>query len=389
MSDNQINWEVFKGDHQPTPDRITQLPPPPPWRQFRVPIPKEEKTQEQKDYLAKITVYWEQLQEKAATDENNRDRRRGESFRVRTDQSRIVQSVNAALALRRPLLITGRPGAGKTSLAYAISHELQLGPVLSWSITARTTLEVGLYRYDAIARLQDSQLYKQNPDEPNPESSNGNNLEETTPKRTIGDYIQLGPLGTAFVPTPYPRVLLIDEIDKSDINLPNDLLNLLEEGQFEIPELVRLSESKEREESKKTKQLSDKPIQVRTADDLKIDIAGGKIRCDAFPLIVMTSNGERDFPPAFLRRCLRIEMPKPIETDLYNIVEAHLTKGVADEVDDLIKRFFKKTNSEAALLATDQLLNAVYLRKYGAQVEEGGTLEELVLKALTSTGGEG
>ena len=388
MSDNQINWEVFKGDHQPTPDRITQLPPPP-WRQFRVPIPKEEKTQEQKDYLAKITVYWEQLQEKAATDENNRDRRRGESFRVRTDQSRIVQSVNAALALRRPLLITGRPGAGKTSLAYAISHELQLGPVLSWSITARTTLEVGLYRYDAIARLQDSQLYKQNPDEPNPESSNGNNLEETTPKRTIGDYIQLGPLGTAFVPTPYPRVLLIDEIDKSDINLPNDLLNLLEEGQFEIPELVRLSESKEREESKKTKQLSDKPIQVRTADDLKIDIAGGKIRCDAFPLIVMTSNGERDFPPAFLRRCLRIEMPKPIETDLYNIVEAHLTKGVADEVDDLIKRFFKKTNSEAALLATDQLLNAVYLRKYGAQVEEGGTLEELVLKALTSTGGEG
>jgi hypothetical protein len=202
MSDNQINWEVFKGDHQPAPDRITQLPPPPPWRQFRVPIPKEGKTQEQIDYLAKITAYWEQLQLKAATDENNRDRRRGESFRVRTDQSRIVQSVNAALALRRPLLITGRPGAGKTSLAYAIAHELQLGPVLSWSITARTTLEVGLYRYDAIARLQDSQLYKQNPDKPNPESINDNSVEEINPKRTIGDYIQLGPLGTAFVPTP-------------------------------------------------------------------------------------------------------------------------------------------------------------------------------------------
>jgi MoxR-like ATPase len=300
-----------------------------------------------------------------------------------------VQSVNAALALRRPLLITGRPGAGKTSLAYAIAHELQLGSVLSWSITARTTLEVGLYRYDAIARLQDSQLYKQNTDKQNTESSNGNSVEEITPKRTIGDYIQLGPLGTAFVPTPYPRVLLIDEIDKSDINLPNDLLNLLEEGQFEIPELVRLSESKEREEAKKNKQLLDKPIQVRTADDLKIDIGDGKIRCDAFPLIVMTSNGERDFPPAFLRRCLRIEMPKPIETDLYNIVEAHLTTDVADKVDDLIKRFFKKTDSEAALLATDQLLNAVYLRKYGAQVEEDGTLEELLLKALTSTGGEG
>ena len=385
MNENPTNWEVFKGDHQPTPDRIKQLPPSPPWRQFRTSIdPEKELTTEQANYQNEINNYWEQLQNKAATDENNRDRRRGESFRVRTDQSKIVQSVNAALALRRPLLITGRPGAGKTSLAYAIAHELQLGPVLMWSITARTNLEVGLYRYDAIARLQDSQLYK-----PSPEFVKGNNLEETTPKRTIGDYIQLGPLGTAFVPTLYPRVLLIDEIDKSHINLPNDLLNLLEEGQFEIPELVRLSNSQETQATEQSQQSPTKPTQVRTADDLKIDIASGKIRCDAFPLIIMTSNGERDFPPAFLRRCLRIEMPKPVEDDLYNIVEAHLTKDVADKVDDLIKRFFHKTDSEAALLATDQLLNAVYLRKYGAQIEEGGTLEELLLKALTSTGGEG
>jgi MoxR-like ATPase len=194
------------------------------------------------------------------------------------------------------------------------------------------------------------------------------------------------------LPTPYPRVLLIDEVDKSDINLPNDLLNLLEEGQFDISELVRLSESEENEESeeaKKTEQSSAKPIQVRTADDLKVAIEGGKIRCDAFPIIIMTSNGERDFPPAFLRRCLRIEMPKPVKADLYNIVEAHLTKEVADKVDDLILRFISKTDSEAALLATDQLLNAVYLRKYGAEVEEDGTLEDLLLKALTSTGGDG
>ncbi|MDJ0706967.1 MAG: hypothetical protein QNJ46_27140 [Leptolyngbyaceae cyanobacterium MO_188.B28] len=250
-----------------------------------------------------------------------------------------------------------------------------------WPITARTTLEVGLYRYDAIARLQDAQLRKQRL-----ESSDGSQAENTLSEKTIGDYIQLSPLGTAFLPTPHPRVLLIDEVDKSDINLPNDLLNLLEEGQFEISELVRLAES---QEAQKRPQSSSEPIQVRTADDLKVDIEGGKIRCDAFPLIIMTSNGERDFPPAFLRRCLRIEMPKPIETDLYNIVEAHLTKDVADQVNDLITRFFQKTDSDAALLATDQLLNAVYLRKHGAQVEEDGDLERLLLAALTNPGGGG
>ena len=383
MSDNLTNWEVFKGDHQPAPDRIRQLPPSPPWRQFRTPIDAEQElTLEQEAYQKKLLAYWQQLQSKVATDENNRDRQRGESFRIRQDQAKVVQSVNAALALRRPLLITGRPGSGKTSLAYAIAYELMLGPVLMWSITARTTLEAGLYRYDAIARLQDAQLRK-------PKDPNGQSIDRASAERNIGDYIQLGALGTAFLPTPCPRVLLIDEIDKSDINLPNDLLNLLEEGQFEISELVRLTESRSAEEEKKDSTSQTKTIEVRTADDLKVVLEDGKVRCDAFPLIIMTSNGERDFPPAFLRRCLRIEMPKPAETDLYNIVEAHLTKEVADQVNDLIGRFFQKTDSEAALLATDQLLNAVYLRKYGAQVEENGTLEELLLKALTSSGGGG
>lgn len=390
MSEQQTNWQVFRGDHEQDGDspRIGQLPPPPPWRQFRPPIdPKAELTPEQKAYQAayqaKIADYWQQLQSQAESDENSRDRLRGKSFRVRKDQANVVQAVNAALALRRPLLITGRPGSGKTSLAYAIAHELKLGPVLMWPITARTTLEAGLYRYDAIARLQDAQLRKQKAE------SKSNNEPEQTADRTIGDYVQLGPLGTAFLPTPYPRVLLIDEIDKSDINLPNDLLNLLEEGQFEIAELVRLAESLSRPEQKQEQQPKLEPIQVRTADDLKVVLEGGKVRCDAFPLIMMTSNGERDFPPAFLRRCLRIEMPKPEETDLYNIVEAHLTKDVADTVDDLIQRFFSKTDKDAALLATDQLLNAVYLRKYGAEIKEDDALERLLLAALTSTGGSG
>lgn len=362
-------WHIFHGDNQPRTEPL-EIPPPPPWRRFggepeaAVDSPSEAADADRQRPAA--DAYWAELQCQAP--QRFRDRHRGRTFQVRSDQAKVVDAVNAALYLRRPLLITGRPGSGKTSLAYAIAYELQLGPTLMWPITAHSTLSEGLYRYDAIARLQDAQLTK--PPEGTPEA------ESLDPYRNIGDYIQLGPLGTAFLPLPLPRVLLIDEIDKSDINLPNDLLNLLEEGEFEIPELVRLAK-RERQQGQ-----SLEPIQVRTADDLEFPLLGGKVRCQAFPLIVMTSNGERDFPPAFLRRCLQIEMPKPSGEDLQRIVAAHLGPDVAREMSGLIQEFATKTNTEAALYATDQLLNAVYMRTHRADVDG---LKELLFKALTSS----
>ncbi|MBR8836632.1 MAG: MoxR family ATPase [Stigonema ocellatum SAG 48.90 = DSM 106950] len=322
------DWKIFQGDNLPPHDGIESLPEAPSWRKFSGDAEKKQ---------------------------------RGASFQVRDEE---VQLVNAALYLRRPLLVTGKPGTGKTSLAYAVAYQLKLGEVLYWPITTRTTLKDGLYNYDAIARLQDT---------PQQGSNNPDNLKE------IGKYIQLGPLGTALLPSKKPRSLLIDEIDKSDIDLPNDLLHVFEEGQFEIPELVRIAEKLE-------------TVEVRTAykdkteDAYKVTINQGRIQCSAFPFVILTSNGERDFPPAFLRRCLRLNIKEPDEFELEKIVAAHLGKDekITTQAKLLINEFLKKRKDGD--LATDQLLNAIYLitRKHAPVGEEKDKLVEQLLKILNS-----
>jgi len=315
------DWLLYTGSRRPH-DGIDRLPPPPPWRAF--------------DGGPVLDT----------PEGGSGNTHQATTYRPPDD---AVQQVNAALYLRRPLLVTGPPGTGKSTLAYAVAHELGLGPVLHWPITSRTTLRDGLYQYDPLTRLYAA------------------GRDDAPAEEDIGRYISLGPLGTALLPYGRPRVLLIDEIDKSDIDLPNDLLTIFEKGEYEIPELSR---------------RADPSAEVRTADGRgdRVTVHGGRVRCNAFPLVVMTSNGEREFPPAFLRRCVTVELRQPSdEAELSAIVREHLGP-LADQSEDLVRRFFER--SSAGTLATDQLLNAVYLCRY-ADAEDRRALADRVMPYLT------
>ncbi|MCL6301643.1 AAA family ATPase [Streptomyces kronopolitis] len=262
-----------------------------------------------------------------------------------------ISVVNAALHLHRPLLVTGRPGAGKSSLAHAVAEELGLGDVLRWSVNSRSTLQDALYRYDAVGRLREASLRREH------EASHGPVRRPRTPRTPaagdIGQYLRLGPLGSALA-AGRPRVLLVDELDKADIDLPNDLLVVLEEGAFEIPELARLPEHQQ-------------DVQVLMSGSReRVAIHRGMVRCTHFPVVVMTSNGERDFPPAFLRRCVRLDLPEPTGDRLRKIIEHNLGERAVAAAEDLIEVFHQRAKTQT--LATDQLLAAVHLRISGADL---------------------
>ncbi|MFI1781949.1 AAA family ATPase [Streptomyces rubiginosohelvolus] len=305
-------WRLFRGDGE---RRETPFPAAPPWRRFGLESVTDASVSYARPYL------------------------------IGPDEADVV---NAALHLRRPLLVTGQPGTGKSSLAHAVAHELTLGRVLQWPVNSRSTLQDALYQYDAVGRLREATLLR--------------DAEGTEPD--IGQYIRLGALGNALLPRERPRVLLIDELDKGDIDLPNDLLTVFEEGEFAIPELTRLPDDHA-------------PVHVQTDDpDEFAPVTRGRVRCSEFPVVIITSNGERDFPPAFLRRCVRLDLPEPDERRLREIIAAHLGPDALNHTDDLLREFLGRR--AAGELATDQLLNAVFLRKGGVNLDAGSLLEAVL-----------
>ena len=205
----------------------------------------------------------------------------------------LVEAVNLAIYLQRPLLIKGEPGSGKTELARAVAYELNWSFEL-WCVKSTSIARDGLYIYDSVGRLRDAQL-----------AANNMIAKEEIPR--ISDpssYVRWGSLGSAFRSNK-PTVVLIDEIDKADLDFPNDLLMELDRQWFRVEE---------------------------TGDIVQ---ANPK----AVPLVIFTSNDEKDLPDAFLRRCLFHYIKFPTDERLTEIINAHFHEPSERLVNRAVERF--------------------------------------------------
>ena len=195
----------------------------------------------------------------------------------------LTVAVNASIALEKPLLVKGEPGTGKTELARQIASSLNL-QIIEWSIKSTTKAQQGLYEYDAVSRLRDSQL--------------GEEIKD------ISKYIKKGKIWESFETTK-KSVLLIDEIDKADIEFPNDLLQELDKMEFYIYE------------------------------------TGEVVKANHRPIIIITSNNEKELPEAFLRRCFFHYIQFPEIDTLRKIVEVHFPDIKKSLLETALKKFFQ------------------------------------------------
>ena len=195
----------------------------------------------------------------------------------------LTVAVNASITLEKPLLVKGEPGTGKTELARQIANSLNL-EIIEWNIKSTTKAQQGLYEYDAVSRLRDSQL--------------GEKIKD------VSKYIKKGKIWNSFE-TKKKSVLLIDEIDKADIEFPNDLLQELDKMQFYVYETGEIIKAKKR------------------------------------PIVIITSNNEKELPEAFLRRCFFHYIQFPEIDTLKKIVQVHFPDIKKSLLDSALKQFFE------------------------------------------------
>ncbi|MFD1162042.1 AAA family ATPase [Hwangdonia seohaensis] len=229
----------------------------------------------------------------------------------------LINAVNVAISLGQPLLLTGEPGTGKSHLAYSIAHELNLGKPLVFRTKTTSTSRDLFYTYDALSHFRSVQT-KQNLD--------------------INTFIREGALGAA-IKSKSRKVVLIDEIDKAPRDLPNDILNEIESLSFEVAETGAFFESEHKNR----------------------------------PIVIMTSNSEKNLPDAFLRRCIFYHLPFPSSDELLAILDARLTSEFFNntELEQLIKHFLtlrqkfikRKKPATAELLSWLQILEQLNFKK--------------------------
>ena len=253
---------------------------------------------------------------------------------VATDDLKVA--VNAAIALERPLLIKGEPGTGKTVLAYEVARALD-AELITWHIKSTTKAHQGLYEYDAVTRLRDSQLGDER-------------------VKDVRNYIKKGKLWEAFT-APKRPVLLIDEIDKADIEFPNDLLQELDRMEFYVYE------------------------------------TNETIRAEIRPVVIITSNNEKELPDAFLRRCFFHYIRFPDRDTMERIVEVHYPGIKKALLERALTVFFeirdvpglKKKPSTSELLDWIRLLLADDIAPEALRTREPGKLVPALYGALLKT----